>query len=481
MHVGSREARFFVHREAYAMTATSTGPAVASVSSAPPTISPDELHRYLLKAHRLENRLKWKFIQGLLALDEGRLYLVLGCSSTLQYAAKHFGWERSRVYEALRVARSLRELPLTREAFTAGLAYSRVEEITRIATAQTEAEWVAWARTNSLRRLKLEVQDARAKGRRLPRKGSYGLPAVRMRLPFDFAPEEYELVARALAKVAAELTASLPAAEGTPAGEGGGPGGSIEPRAALLYMARRMLETDSATGGEGRIENPGSLYTILYHRCPDCRRDHLITEDGPVAVPAEVVERVEAGAAKVECGPENEAPGVPGEPQPAIDRPNPRSLLRRLFLRDGGQCSNPFCRRRRDLQGHHLDPRSAGGRTTLANETTLCPVCHALVELGYVEIAGDPRRGLTFRTRGDRIAAGLEVEGNEVLGVPVVVGATGVSGYANNTQGPPGSGPEAGGERSGYANNTQGPRGSGPEAGSERSGYANSSPEATAA
>ena len=176
-------------------------------SAALPTISPEELHRYLLRAHRLENRVKYRFIEGLRAMDAGRLYLKLGYSSTRQYAEKHFGWERSRVYEALRVAGCLEKLPLTKEAFMEGFPYSRVEEITRVATAETEAEWIDFARKTSMRKLRVEVQDARDKNRKHPRSGSFGLPAVRMRLPFDFSPEEYDLLEKALRKISKELLA----------------------------------------------------------------------------------------------------------------------------------------------------------------------------------------------------------------------------------------------------------------------------------
>ena len=405
-------------------------------SAALPTISPEELHRYLLRAHRLENQVRYRFIEGLRAMEMGRLYLKLGYSSTRQYAEKHFGWERSRVYEALRVAGCLDKLPLTKKAFMGGFPYSRVEEITRVASAETEAEWIDFAEKTSMRKLRVEVQDAKAKNRKRPRDGSFGLPAVRMRLPFDFSPEEYDLVEKALRKVAKELLAKLLDASA-----------ELGPKEALIFLAKRILETDPATAFEGRVEREDSIYTVLYHRCPGCRSSHLATEEGPVEVPPEAVERVEASAHKVEIRPEDEVPGTGGEKGPAIDRPNPRSLLRRLFLRDGRVCANPRCGRRSDLQGHHLQARSKGGRTALSNEITLCPTCHSLVELGYTQPVGSPLTGIEFRTRGDKIAADLRAESEEAGEIPVVAVAvsgypdsvascSGVSGYPNNCRGP---------------------------------------------
>jgi len=162
--------------------------ASTSALDTPDTFSPEGLHEYLVRAHRLENQLRWKFLQALLALDEGLLFRSLGCATLREYTERFFGWERTRTYEALRVARALGDLPRTREAFISGLAYSRVEEITRIASRETEEEWIAFAEKATLRGLELEVSDAKRTNRKRPRPDPYSLPAERRRLPFDFTP-----------------------------------------------------------------------------------------------------------------------------------------------------------------------------------------------------------------------------------------------------------------------------------------------------
>ena len=134
---------------------------------APDMLSPEGIHEYLLRAHRISNELRYKFLGGLRALDEGRFFSSLGFPTMWAYAEHFFGWEKSRTYEALRVARALEDLPLTRDRFIAGLAYSRVLEITRIASRETEAEWIAFAEKTTLKRLRLEVSDAKGKGRRV--------------------------------------------------------------------------------------------------------------------------------------------------------------------------------------------------------------------------------------------------------------------------------------------------------------------------
>ncbi|MBI4584111.1 MAG: hypothetical protein HY717_08820, partial [Planctomycetes bacterium] len=77
----------------------------------PPAVSAEELHTILLKAFKVGNLARRKFIQALLAMDSSRLYLQLGFSSIAQYAEKHFGCQHTQTYDLLRVAAALRELP----------------------------------------------------------------------------------------------------------------------------------------------------------------------------------------------------------------------------------------------------------------------------------------------------------------------------------------------------------------------------------
>src|SRR5262249_42984008 len=156
-----------------------------SATRNPPTLSAEEIHKILVQSFRLGNRLRRKFLEALLLLSETKLYLLLGYSSIFQYAAKHFDYERSATYEALRVAKALGELPRTLEAFDHGdLSYSRVLEITRVASAESEEEWLSFSKSRTFAELKAEVKDAVEKKRKLPRKDRYGLPGVKVKITF---------------------------------------------------------------------------------------------------------------------------------------------------------------------------------------------------------------------------------------------------------------------------------------------------------
>ena len=100
------------------------------------------------------------------------------------------------------------------------------------------------------------------------------------------------------------------------------------------------------------------------------------------------------------------------ESSPARDRPKPHSLTRRVVLRDGRVCSNPFCRRKLGLQAHHIEFRSKRGKTVLSNETLVCGRCHSLLHKNLLSMTfqneANPRQRLCWRTRGDEIQSSFE-------------------------------------------------------------------------
>ena len=70
-----------------------------------------------------------------------------------------------------------------------------------------------FARKKTVRQLKAEVDDARKKGRKNPRKDHYGLPALNVRMVFELKPDEHEILERALKKAAQEMETRLKGAK----------------------------------------------------------------------------------------------------------------------------------------------------------------------------------------------------------------------------------------------------------------------------
>jgi len=400
-----------------------TGNVPTSFPTNLPTIDAEELHRAAVAAFRVGNRARLKYVRVLLALHVSQLYSKLGFSSVCQYAAKVFNYEHTLTYECLRVARALAELSKCVEAFREGkIRWSALVEITRVATQETEEAWLQFAQEHSLKRLKAEIKHAREKGADKPREKGAGLPALNTHLHFELSPVEHDLVSKAMKKAAAELSESLG-------------GQAVDTKQVLVFWAKRQLATHPDGTVEARSEREDSMYNILYHVCPECRTASLPGPDGQVEIPREAVERVEDEAHKVTMYPEEErqpesarADSDRSEKQKQEqklkqerDPPNNRTLVRKVLLRDGCVCANPHCRRRLELQAHHIVFRREGGATAAWNEVALCPICHSLVHMGYLQVEGDPLTGLRWKTRVDTIELDVKPEEEQLVRVPTVV------------------------------------------------------------
>ncbi len=360
---------------------------ISSQPDLPLSGSPAEkLHDTLLLAHATGNLARWKFISSLLDLHESKLYFQLGSPSIEHYARTHFGIERSITFEYLRVARELRGLPRSEEEFRSGrLNWSALREITKVATSETEEEWIDFALKPPGKKLKAEVKEAQRKNRSTPRKNGYSLPSLETRLVFELKPEEQDIASKALEEAAREMGEKLEGAQ-------------VEPKDALLFLARRYLEDRlNEEESSGNLESPEkSLYTILYHTCPECRRSSLPTPEGPVEIASEVVERVEGDAQKVVIEESEVRPQVEDEGPPEIDRPNPPSLVRKVYLRDARTCSNPGCDCGQGLHVHHIVERAQRGATAVYNEVLVCTTCHALLHAGNLKVEGNPYERLEW-------------------------------------------------------------------------------------
>ena len=150
-----------------------------------PVVSAEELHRTLLKAHALGNQSRRRFIDALRAMAEAKLYLTFGFSSIAGYSERFFSLSRSQTYELLRVGDVLSHLPLLDAAFGEGtLTWTLVREISRVATAETEEEWLKFHGKHTVAELHAEIRDAAQEKRRRPRHDSYGLPALTVDVSF---------------------------------------------------------------------------------------------------------------------------------------------------------------------------------------------------------------------------------------------------------------------------------------------------------
>ncbi len=293
--------------------------------------------------------------------------------------------------------------------------------------AKDETEWLAFAKTHKPGELKAEVKHALETGRSTPRKGRYGLPNIRQTLKFNLTREEYEMVRKALQKMAAHLW-EADCAEGKGA-EGKGAEGAHEEgqeceakgrsRTAdevLVELAKKVLEADLP--GFLSMGKNRSIYNLVYETCIKCKAGHLRTDDdGPVEVTRERIEEVAKVAEIVEIGDDELIPVEalsPGQVEEEI----PKEVLAKALALSNHACAR--CGRKVDLHAHHLIFRSRGGPNATWNIAIVCSVCHSLVHAGDLDAYRDSKGKLQFKPRSERLTALLADEVKELAAIPQV-------------------------------------------------------------
>lgn len=164
----------------------------------------------------------------MLAALRSAAHVHLGYGSFGEYIERLFGYKPRSTQEKLRVAEALEELPAVAQALETGaLNWSAARELTRVAIAETEREWLEVARGKTVHQLEALVAG-KSPGDK-PSSASQS-DARRHVLRFDVAPETLALFREAMNKL----------------GRAGTP---LDDDSALMLMARHVL---GGPGDEGR-------------------------------------------------------------------------------------------------------------------------------------------------------------------------------------------------------------------------------------
>ena len=300
--------------------------------------------------------------------------------------------------EHLRVARALGALPLLSQALARGeLSYSKVRELTRVATPETEERLLAVGRAGTAEHVERIVRgwrrvDRKAEAQEAARhhlgrslrvyQDEDGTVTVRGRL----APEVGALLLKALE--AARESLYQRRREQTP--EADPPTMEQQQADALALLAESALHHGLDPGA------PGERYQVVVHVDAAVLADsdqagQSVLEDG-MHVPAGTSQRLACDASRVVM--RHDAEGRVTEIG-ARTRTIPPALRRALHHRDRG-CRFPGCGVRFG-QGHHVRHWANGGPTTLSNLALLCRRHHRAVhEEGY-HVEREPAGELQFR------------------------------------------------------------------------------------
>jgi hypothetical protein len=348
-----------------------------SVASAPLLSDWQTVHGQI-KEHA-KRRAGLDYEEGLLLLRARRAGVAqrLGFSSFEEYVASTLGYDAHTTRERLRVAESLAELPRLAGALRGGeVNWSCVRELTRVAVPETEEEWLAVSRGQSVRHLEALV-SGHVRGDRPtdPQRPS----SPRRVLRFEVTPETFALFREAESKV---QRAS---------------GGQLDSDELLLAMARQVLG--------GPLEEGRAPYQVAVTVCPECRRGSIGSRGEPVTVGPEVVEMAECDAQRLAV---NDGQSSSHRGRPASQSVPPR-VRREVMRRDHGQCQVPGCRNTHYVDIHHLCPLSEGGGHDASNLLVLCTAHHRAVHKGTLWLEGTVSQGLVFR-HADKTAYGGDVD-----------------------------------------------------------------------
>jgi len=285
------------------------------------------------------------------AAERLRLWEQHGCARLIEYLEVKCGIEPRTAIDRIRVARALEELPLVEAALEeGGYSHSAVRELVRVVRADTEEEWVEYTRGMTYR----EVREA-----------------VAGHAPGDRPSDETKPDER-LRTFTALLKPSTIA--------------RFEAMAARIERERgdRFVDDDDkftticdAAENGGGESVPAEVWLIDGERGLENRRELGEEELEAVLCDATMMGHVDDPHARA---------------QPMV---SPRKR-KRLFARDGNQCTVPGCRSKLHLDLHHIKHRKDGGGDEDPNLLTICGGHHRLHHRGRLRISGHAPDKLVF-------------------------------------------------------------------------------------
>jgi Domain of unknown function (DUF222)/HNH endonuclease len=352
----------------------------------------------------------YKLLRAISEFDQRQGWADGGCVSCAEWLSFRVGISLITAREKVRVARALDGLPRISQALARGrISYSKVREVTRIATSENEQELVELCQAGTASQVQrivrayrrseqAELDDAerQREGRYLSLcSGDDGMLVLEGRLP----PEVGALLTQAVEAAEQELRQ-----QARDASAGVSSASSGQRRAdAMGLVAERAL------AGMGKVERGEPCQIVLHVDAPvlsgqqaEGGRCHV--EDGP-ALAAETARRLSCDAPVVTL--KEDADGQPLD----VGRKTRRvstAFFRALKARDE-TCQFPGCDKTGNLTPHHVTHWAAGGATNKDNICLLCSSCHWRVHEGGFEVRVKAPDALTFFT-----PAGIELKGQPV-------------------------------------------------------------------
>lgn len=308
-------------------------------------MDPLALHHLAKKSGGTLTRYRALLGRLLLAIERTGAYLDHGCSGGVHYAVIQLGLPLKKARLLIRVARELENLPYLRhQANTGEIEWSKLREIVRVATAETEHDWARLCRDHTY--AEIESLVARSQWGEIPTDQSV-LPGPRSQLRCHFDPDQMAVLERGLQAMCQRTGRALSMAE------------AIE-----LLFAEKLAE---------RLIDEDQLEKVRQEAIKDLQWTDLINADTESAGGTPAVEIV------------NPKSRVPSKAQ-----------RRKILRRDAYCCSVPGCPNTLWLEVHHIIFYADGGLTRPENLVTICSKCHKNVHEGRLTIQGNAPHGARF-------------------------------------------------------------------------------------
>src|SRR5688572_581998 len=321
-----------------------------------------------------------------------------GFSSCAAWLTWRVGLAPGAAREHVRVARALGTLPRLGQALARGeLSYSKVRELTRVATPETEERLLAVGRAGTAEHVERLVRAWRRVDRKAEAQEAARQHASRALHVYPDEDGTVRVRGRLTPEVGALLMQALAAARETLYQRSRAPGPEADPPTmeqqqadALALLAETALHHGLDPGA------PGERYQVVVHVDAEVLADadapgQSVLEDG-ARVPAGTSQRLACDASRVVM--RHDADGRVVEIG-ARTRTVPPALRRALQHRDRG-CRFPGCSVRFG-QGHHIRHWAQGGPTTLSNLAMLCRRHLRAVHEGGYQVERLPEGELEFR------------------------------------------------------------------------------------
>ncbi|HEU0035954.1 MAG TPA: HNH endonuclease signature motif containing protein [Kofleriaceae bacterium] len=303
--------------------------------------------------------------------EELTIWQHFGHVSLVQYMEQELGYRAHTAMELVRTAKALATLPQMTAALEAGAVFPcAIRELTRIATPETEEEWLDAIAGKTVH----EVQRMVAGHDKGARPGDPKDPDNELiTLTFRVSPTVHAFAYRARMELEAMLG-----------------GGKLDDDELIETIYRRALEPTDAESQPA--------FQMAISTCKRCKRSYQDVAGDEIDVDA-------ATLARAECDHEHLGDLEADAPARVTSSVTKRKR-RQIYARDGHCCAVPGCRMTRYLDIHHVNFQSAGGGHELSNTILLCTGHHAAVHKGKLRITGKAPSEVLFEFVGrDEITA----------------------------------------------------------------------------